>query len=218
LDGQLAWHDGVSSSLDPNVIAANDQVFSAEGGIRVLTGNLGKSVIKISAVDNSHLVITAPAKVFTEQWQLKKAFDEGLLNEDFIAVIRYQGPKANGMPELHQLTPVLSVLQDQGFNVALVTDGRMSGASGTVPAAIHLTPEALDGGLIAKIKDGDMLKLDCHIGELNLMVPDEELQSRKITLPDLSAHHVGMGRELFSIMRGNVSSADEGASVFNFDE
>ncbi len=216
-DGTLDWRDGIQSTLDVNVISANNSVFSKEGGIRVLKGNLGASVIKTSAVDKSHFVINAPAKIFEEQSELQEAFDAGLLNQDFIAVIRYQGPKANGMPELHQLTPILSVLQDKGFKVALVTDGRMSGASGTVPAAIHLTPEALDGGLIAKIKEGDLLKLDCHKGELNLMVSAEELQSRKVVPPDLSAHHVGMGRELFSMMRGNVSRADEGASVFKFD-
>ena len=217
LDGQLAWRTGVTSSLDPQVIAASGQVFNSEGGIRVLSGNLGKSVIKTSAVDESQWLITAPAKIFSEQWQLQKAFAAGLLNQDFIAVIRYQGPRANGMPELHQLTPVLSVLQDRGFRVALVTDGRMSGASGAVPAAIHLTPEALDGGLLAKLQDGDWLRLDCHKGELNVLLPAAELAAREVTVPDLSAHHVGMGRDMFALLRQNVSRADEGASVFKFD-
>ncbi len=217
-NGVLDWRDGIESTLDKNVIAENNSVFSKEGGIKVLKGNLGNSVIKISAVNESHYVVEAPAKVFEEQWQLQDAFDAGLLNEDFIAVICYQGPKANGMPELHKLTPILSVLQDQGFKVALVTDGRMSGASGTVPAAIHLTPEALDNGLIAKIKDGDRLRLDCHKNELSLLVDDLELAKREIKHPDLSHHHTGMGRELFSMMRSSVSSAEQGASIFKFND
>ncbi|MGR6874313.1 phosphogluconate dehydratase [Pseudomonas sp. HK3] len=213
---QLDWRDGIQVSLDSNVIAAPDCVFSKEGGIRVLKGNLGSSVIKTSAVDVSRQVIMAPAKVFEEQSQLQAAFDAGELTDNFIAVVRYQGPKSNGMPELHKLTPILSVLQDKGLSVALVTDGRMSGASGSVPAAIHLTPEALDGGLIAKVKDGDILSLDCHKGELSLLVSDDELLQRNIMPPDLSPHHVGMGRELFSMMREKVGSAEIGASVFDF--
>jgi phosphogluconate dehydratase len=215
-NGQLDWRDGIQFSLDETVISAQHSVFCEEGGIRVLKGNLGNCVIKTSAVDISRQVIVAPAKVFEEQSQLQNAFDAGELTENFIAVMRYQGPKANGMPELHKLTPILSVLQDKGLQVALVTDGRMSGASGSVPAAIHLTPEALDGGLIAKIRDGDILSLDCNKGELNLLVSDLELAKREITVPDLSAHNVGMGRELFSMMREKVGSAEVGASVFSF--
>ena len=217
-NGTLDWRDGIKATLDKQVVAENNTVFSKQGGIKVLKGNLGNSVIKTSAVNESHYVIEAPAKIFEEQWQLQDAFDAGLLNEDFIAVIRYQGPKANGMPELHKLTPILAVQQDKGFNVALVTDGRMSGASGTVPAAIHLTPEALDNGLIAKIHDGDMLRLDCHKNELSLLVDDCELEKRVIKQPDLSQHHIGMGRELFSMMRNSVGSAEQGASVFKFND
>ena len=215
-NGLLDWRDGMQFSLDENIISAQGSVFCEEGGIRVLKGNLGNCVIKTSAVDVSRQVIVAPAKIFEEQSQLQDAFDAGELTENFIAVVRYQGPKANGMPELHKLTPILSVLQDKGLQVALVTDGRMSGASGSVPAAIHLTPEALDGGLIAKIQQGDILSLDCHKGELNLLVPDSELAIREVTVPNLAAHHVGMGRELFSIMREKVGSAEVGASVFSF--
>ncbi len=214
-NGKLNWRDGIKSTLDSNVIAENSSVFNEEGGIKVLKGNLGKCVIKTSAVGESHLIIKAPAKVFEGQSQLQDAFDNDLLKQDFIAVIRYQGPKANGMPELHKLTPILAILQEQGLKIALVTDGRMSGASGTVAAAIHVTPEALDGGLIAKIQDGDMLSLDCHKGELNLLVSTSKLAKRKITAPDLSHHHVGMGRELFAFMREKVSSAEEGACVFD---
>ena len=148
--------------------------FSHEGGLRLMLGNLGRSVIKISAVAPEHRVVEAPARVFDDQQQLAAAFDAGELEQDVIAVVRYQGPAANGMPELHKMTPYLGILQDRGFRVALVTDGRMSGASGKVPAAIHLTPEALAGGPIAKIRDGDLLRLDAETGELNCLVPADE--------------------------------------------
>ena len=154
------------------------QPFSADGGLRLLQGNLGRAVVKVSAVKPAHRVVRAPAVVFTDQKQLDVRFKAGELERDFIAVVREQGPRANGMPELHKLTPVLGVLQDRGFKVALVTDGRMSGASGKVPAAIHLSPEALDGGAIARIEEGDMITLNCETGELRLEVDDATLAAR----------------------------------------
>ncbi|MCP4991236.1 MAG: phosphogluconate dehydratase, partial [Colwellia sp.] len=177
-NGELKWVDGVEASLDEAVITTVKKPFKKDGGLRVLKGNLGISVIKTSSLREGSFVIKAPAVVFEDQNELQTAFDAGELEKDFVAVVRFQGPKARGMPELHKLTPLLGVLQDKGFKVALVTDGRMSGASGKVPAAIHLCPEALDGGLIAKINDGDMINLDGETGELTLLVDEQELASR----------------------------------------
>ncbi|WP_394182541.1 phosphogluconate dehydratase [Marinomonas posidonica] len=215
-NGELIWRDGPSESLDLDVVRPIENPFSKEGGLSLLKGNLGRSVIKVSAVKEESRVIEAPAAVFHSQHELADAIGSGKLKRDCVAVIRFQGPKALGMPELHKLTPFLGNLQDQGYKVALVTDGRMSGASGKVPAAIHLTPEALAGGLIAKIQDGDMVRLDANEGTLSLLVSDEELQNREPATQDLTASHQGMGRELFSGQRILVSGAEQGAcSLFN---
>ena len=182
--------------------------------MKLLKGNLGRSVIKISAVKPEHRLIEAPARVFHSQDGLQEAFKAGELNADMIAVIRFSGPKAIGMPELHKLTPALGVLQDRGLKVALVTDGRMSGASGKVPAAIHMTPEAVDGGPISKIRDGDLLRLDAEAGTLTFLGDEAEFNSRTPALEDLRPQHSGMGRELFAGFRALVGPADRGASVF----
>ncbi len=202
-------------SGDPKVLTTIDKPFQANGGLKMLHGNLGKAVIKISAVKPERHIIEAPAIVFHTQKELQDAFKRGdLNNRDFIAVVRFQGPKANGMPELHQLTPPLGVLQDRGFKVALVTDGRMSGASGKVPAAIHITPEASDGGPIARIRDGDIVRLDATTGTLEVLVDATEFAARPAATADLSENEFGMGRELFGAFRRNVGHADQGASVF----
>lgn len=216
-DGQLIWVDGIEKSLDDSVIATVAKPFKRDGGLKTLKGNLGTSVLKTSSLREGSYVIKAPAIVFEDQHELQAAFDNGELEKDFVAVVRFQGPKARGMPELHKLTPPLGVLQDKGFKVALVTDGRMSGASGKVPAAIHLCPEALDGGLIAKVKTGDMINLDGETGELTLLVDEQELAARDNALFQVNGHHQGMGRELFGFMRRNLSSAETGACSL-FDE
>jgi phosphogluconate dehydratase len=216
LDGEgLRWVDGARASLDTAVLRGADDPFAPDGGLKTLTGNLGTAVIKTSAVDRQHRTVTAPAAVFDSQEAFLCAFQSGSLDRDFVAVLRYQGPKALGMPELHKLTPALGVLQDRGHRVALVTDGRMSGASGKVPAAIHLTPEAATGGPMDRVLDGDVITLDADAGALTLHVPDDEFATRAPTgrapTPD---EWVGTGRELFASMRAAVGPADEGASVF----
>ena len=211
---KLIWKAINAQSADPAVVTTTDKPFQADGGIRLLTGNIGRSVIKVSAVAEQHRIIEAPAMVFDDQLDLQPAFDRGLMNKDLIAVVRFQGPQANGMPELHKMTPFLGILQDKGFKVALVTDGRMSGASGKVPAAIHLTPEAVCGGNIAKIRDGDMLRLDASKGELIALVDDTEWQAREIVARQSTNHRAGTGRELFGFMRHQVCSAEQGATVF----
>ncbi|CDZ66524.1 Phosphogluconate dehydratase [Neorhizobium galegae bv. orientalis] len=203
-----------NESGDLKVLAPIETPFQSNGGLKMLKGNLGKAVIKISAVKPERHIVEAPAIVFHDQHGLQEAFKRGELNRDFIAVVRFQGPKANGMPELHRLTPPLGVLQDRGFKVALVTDGRMSGASGKVPAAIHITPEASDGGPIAKIKDGDMIRLDAVAGTLEVLVDAAEFGARTPVVVDLSDNEFGMGRELFAPFRRHVGTADMGASVF----
>ena len=208
---QLIWVDGPLESLNKSIIRSASDPFSKDGGIKILQGNLGRSVIKTAAVDEDHRIIDAPAIVFLEQQELIDAFKRGELDKDFIAVLPFQGPKQNGMPELHQLTPTLTILQKRGYNVALVTDGRMSGASGKVPAAIHLWPEAKDGGLIAKIRTGDFLHLDANNGEL-YCDNFEEIENRIATVKD-NSDTIGYGRELFSNFRSIVSSSEEGASV-----
>lgn len=214
--GELKWVDCVEASLDETVITTAAKPFKKDGGLRIMKGNLGSSVIKTSSLREGSFVIKAPAIVFEDQHELQTAFDAGELEKDFIAVVRFQGPKARGMPELHKLTPLLGVLQDKGFKVALVTDGRMSGASGKVPAAIHLCPEALDGGLIAKVKDGDMINLNGETGELTLLVDSQELAARELSSFQKNGHHQGMGREIFGFMRRNLSSAETGAcSLFD---
>jgi phosphogluconate dehydratase len=215
-NGQLIWVDGVKVSGDDQVIATADKPFKSDGGLKVLKGNLGVSVLKTSSLREGSFVIEAPAVVFEDQHELDIAFNAGELEKDFIAVVRFQGPKARGMPELHKLTPPLGVLQDKGFKVALVTDGRMSGASGKVPAAIHLCPEALDGGLISKIQTGDMISLNGETGELSLLVTEDVLAARENAIFQVNGHHQGMGRELFGFMRRNLSSAETGAcSLFD---
>ncbi|MBT4443560.1 MAG: phosphogluconate dehydratase [Oceanospirillaceae bacterium] len=208
--GKLVWQPAPQKSADTDVLRAASDPFSATGGLVTLQGNVGRAVAKVSAVKSAHWVVEAPAKVFDNQADFEQAFKQGLLEQDFIAVLRFQGPQACGMPELHKLTPYLGVLQDRGFKVALVTDGRMSGASGKVPAAIHLYPEAKAGGVIGKIENDDLLILDCHNGSLELLVDAKVLASRPQAeqQPDLG---VGMGRELFANMRQHVSAAELGA-------
>jgi phosphogluconate dehydratase len=210
LDGdRLVWKEGAAASLDRELLRPVDDAFQAEGGLRLLRGPLGRAVIKTSAVKPQHLVIEAPALVFDDQEALLAAHKRGELNRDFVAVVRFQGPKANGMPELHSLTPALGVQLDKGYQVALVTDGRMSGASGKVPAAIHVTPEAADGGPLAYVRDGDIIRLDATTGELAIKVETNELMSRTPATCPLSGH--GYGRELFGWMRRAVGPADAGA-------
>ena len=213
-EGGLHHVEGVAASADLSVLRPAQKPFQAEGGLRLLTGNLGRSVIKISAVSREHWVVEAPARVFDDQLALQRAFEQGELHGDMVAVVRFQGPAANGMPELHKLTPYLSSMQDKGFQVALVTDGRMSGASGKVPAAIHLSPEALSGGAIGKICDGDMIRLDAVKGELSVLVDEAQWQARpQAVRPSLTSEE-GTGRELFAHMRQGVSPAELGASIF----
>ena len=213
LDGErLAWRPVPAASGDTDVLRPVSDPFSADGGLRLLTGNLGRSVIKVSAVKPQHRVVKAPAVVVHDQQELLAKFKAGELEKDFVAVVRYQGPRANGMPELHKLTPPLAVLQDKGFKVALVTDGRMSGASGKVPAAIHVTPEALAGGALARVMDGDIITLDAERGLLKVDVDETTLAARTVRDPDLSHHQHGTGRELFGLFRTHVSGAEQGAS------
>ena len=210
-DERLQWQDSPVSSLDEEVLRDCNNPFDRSGGLNLLQGNLGRGVIKVSAVQPQHRIVEAPAIVFDDQNDIVAAFKAGKLEQDFIAVLRYQGPQANGMPELHKLTPPLGVLQDRGFKVALVTDGRMSGASGKVPAAIHLSPECASGGPLAKVRTGDLIRLDANTGELSVLVEAGEFASR-IPLASSAQHHdVGMGRELFGGFRQNASSSEEGA-------
>ncbi|SON56276.1 Phosphogluconate dehydratase [Hartmannibacter diazotrophicus] len=213
-DGTVKWQPIPGDSADESVLRPASNPFQATGGLQVLKGNLGRSVIKISAVKADRHIIEAPAIVFHSQEAMQDAFKAGQLDKDFVAVIRFQGPKANGMPELHKLTPALGVLQDRGRMVALVTDGRMSGASGKVPAAIHVTPEAADGGPIAKVKTGDIVRLDATTGTLEVLVDAAEWDAREIVTADLSDNEWGIGRDLFTSFRRAVGRAEEGASVF----
>jgi phosphogluconate dehydratase len=216
--GRIAWRPCPAESLDPAVLASAKSPFSADGGLRLMNGNLGRGVIKVSAVAPEHRVVRAPAVLFDDQEDLIAAFKRGELERDFIAVVRFQGPRANGMPELHQLTPSLTLLQDRGFQVALVTDGRMSGASGKVPAAIHISPECAMGGPLAKVRDGDMLRLDATTGELIAEVPADEWERRELATKDLSGNGFGNGRELFSGLRQIADTAERGACTFQFDD
>ncbi len=211
---KLLWKPYPAESGDETVVRTAAHPFNESGGLRLLKGNLGRSVIKISAVPENRHIIEAPAIIFDSQEELLQAFDRGELERDFVAVVRFQGPKANGMPELHKLTPPLAVLQNKGFVVAIVTDGRMSGASGKIPAAIHLSPEASAGGAIAKIRDGDIIRLNAAVGTLNALVDEDTWAEREaVELSDTKRHHNshGIGRELFGGMRRNVLSAEEGA-------
>jgi len=213
-DGGVVREAAPAKSGDEKVLAPFAKAFQPTGGLKVLSGNLGKAIIKTSAVKPERRFIEAPAMVFDSQQALNDAFKAGNLDRDFVAVVRFQGPKANGMPELHKLTTVLGVLQDRGRQVALVTDGRMSGASGKVPAAIHVTPEALEGGLIGKVRDGDTVRLDAEAGTLEVIVPAEELSARKVPAIDLTANSYGFGRELFAGFRQLAARADHGAAAF----
>jgi phosphogluconate dehydratase len=215
-DGSLIWRPAPAESGDPEVLRPADNPFSEEGGLRLLTGMLGEGVSKVSAVRPSHRFVEAPAIVFESQEALKAAFDAGKLDRDFVAVVRFQGAAANGMPELHGLTPVLGVLQDRGHRVALVTDGRMSGASGKIPSAIHLSPEAAHGGPISKVRDGDVIRLDAEAGRLDILVDPAEFHARAAAEFRPNRAPAGLGRELFDLFRMNVSSAATGASPFNF--
>ena len=211
---KISWKDLPEKSGDDTIIRSIDNPFNESGGLRLLKGNIGRSVIKISAVPEDRHVIEAPALIFNSQEELLSAFDEEKLDQDFIAVIRFQGPKANGMPELHKLTPPLSVIQNKGFKVAIVTDGRMSGASGKIPAAIHMSPEAAAGGAIAKIREGDIIRLNAVVGSMNVLIDDDEWDKRKpveMTENQKINNGHGIGRELFGNMRKNVLSAEEGA-------
>ncbi|MBZ7930574.1 phosphogluconate dehydratase [Campylobacter molothri] len=213
IDGKLIYKDGIKVSKEENILRNIENPFSKNGGVRILKGNIGRAVIKISAVKEEHQIIKAPAMVFHSQQEFLNKFQNKELQKDFIAVLPYQGPRSNGMPELHKLTPPLGILQDQGFKVALVTDGRMSGASGKVPAAIHMSPEALLDGNIAKIKDGDMLLLDAKNGILEILIDEKEWKERKI--PKLEKEEIfGCGRELFAGFRTQTSSAETGAMSF----
>ncbi|MGQ2978415.1 MAG: phosphogluconate dehydratase [Polaromonas sp.] len=212
-DGKLAWHE-MGPSKDEGIVRPAAAPFSASGGLKLLQGNLGRSVIKVSAVPDDRHVIEAPARVFDSQEALHLAFQAGELDRDVICVVRWQGPQANGMPELHKLTPPLAVLQGKGFRVALVTDGRMSGASGKVPAAIHVSPEAAAGGPLAKVRDGDVILVDSISGTLEVKVPAADWAAREsAVMPEALgvANGLGMGRELFAGMRRNALAAEEGA-------
>jgi phosphogluconate dehydratase len=212
LDGEnLVWKDAPPASLDETMLRPAFHPFNPEGGMRLVQGNLGRATFKTSAVDPSRWTIEAPARVFSDQDAVLAAFKAGELNCDVVVVVRFQGPRANGMPELHKLTPSLGILQDQGFRVALVTDGRMSGASGKVPAAIHVSPEALGGGPLAKICDGDVVRLCANRGELNALVDDDVWDTREYALTPPPA--LGTGRELFALMRHGADGAERGASA-----
>ncbi|MGH2268205.1 phosphogluconate dehydratase [Campylobacter taeniopygiae] len=213
IDGKIVYKDGVKTSKEENILRNIENPFSQNGGVKILKGNIGRAVIKISAVKEEYQIIKAPAMVFYSQQEFLNKFQNKELQKDFIAVFPYQGPRSNGMPELHKLTPPLGILQDQGFKVALVTDGRMSGASGKVPAAIHMSPEALLDGDIAKIKDGDILLLDAKNGILEILIDEKEWKERKI--PKLDKKEIfGCGRELFAGFRTQTSSAETGAMSF----
>ncbi|WP_423759168.1 phosphogluconate dehydratase [Burkholderia sp. NLJ2] len=215
IDGKLTWVDGAAESHDTKVLRGIGDPFQPDGGLRLMQGRLGRGVIKISAVAPEHRKVTAPAIVFDSQEAVQEAFDRGELKRDFVAVVRFQGARANGMPELHRLTPLLGVLQDQGFHVALVTDGRMSGASGKVPAVIHVSPEALLAGPLGKVKTGDTLVIDAEAGVLDIEVDDAEWQARPVAQPLHQAENeVGFGRELFGVFRAAAAPAEQGASVF----
>ena len=211
IDGALVWRDGARDSLNHKILRPVSDAFKPAGGLKQLSGNLGQGVIKVSAVDEDRQLIEAPARVFHSQDAVKAAFKAGEFTADTVVVVRFQGPKANGMPELHGLTPTLSVLQDRGLRVALVTDGRMSGASGKVPAAIHVSPEAADGGPLARLQDGDIIRLDARAGTLSVLAPD--FASRPPATPDLSGNTHGLGRELFEMFRQSVGPSTAGAGV-----
>jgi phosphogluconate dehydratase len=213
IDGRLVWTPAPEKGLEPSILGTLEAPQQATGGIKLVSGNLGRAVIKTSAVKADRHMVEAPARVFTSQEAFAKAFKAGELNRDVVVVVRFQGPKANGMPELHSLTPPLAVLQDKGFKVALLTDGRMSGASGKVLAAIHVAPEALAGGPIAKIRDGDPIRIDAVSGRMEAMVPEEEWSRRDVAVSRPNEDAFGIGRDMFAPFRAMVGAADDGASV-----
>jgi phosphogluconate dehydratase len=213
-DGKLVWRDGVSTSGDEAVLRPVTTPFADDGGLRLLTGNMGRACVKVSAVKPEQRIVEAPARVFKDQASLHLAFEAGELERDVVVVVRGQGPRATGMPELHKLMPPLGVLQDRGFRVALVTDGRMSGASGKVLAAIHVSPESMAGGLVGKVRDGDIIRVDAEAGTLDALVPQSEWHARDIDTSVIKGVTRGMGRELFGVFRHNISSAEQGASPF----
>ncbi|EJN08011.1 phosphogluconate dehydratase [Herbaspirillum sp. YR522] len=212
--GKVVWRDAPTKSADEAVVGTVAQPFAPDGGLKLLKGNLGRSVSKISAVKHEHRRVEAPAVVFHSQEAFMAAFKAGELDRDFVAVITFQGPRANGMPELHSLTPALGILQDKGRHVALVTDGRMSGASGKVPSAIHVTPEVLGGGPLGRVRTGDMIRLDTEAGILEALVPADEWERRALDTADLFDNQHGMGRELFSMFRNAVGTAEQGGATF----
>jgi phosphogluconate dehydratase len=215
LDGdKVVYRDLPEQSGDENVLRKWTNPFSDNGGLVLVQGNLGRAVMKISAVKKDHHIVEAPAKTFDSQEAFMHAYQAGQLNTDFVAVIRFQGPRANGMPELHALTPALSNLQDAGYHVAMVTDGRMSGASGKVPAAIHVSPEILAGGPLGLVRDGDIIRVDATAGTLDALVPGDVWASRRMATADLTSSHIGMGRELFAVFRNAISEAEQGAATF----
>ena len=218
VDGELIWEQGPDQSLDDKVVATVKKPFSTTGGLHLIQGNLGRGMSKISAVAEEHQVVEAPAMVFDDQDDVVAAFKRGEMDKDLIVVLRFQGPKANGMPELHKLTPLLGSLQDKGFKVAIVTDGRMSGASGKVPSAIHICPECEEGGPLTRVRTGDMIYLNTQIGELNIQIDNHIFENRTQCIKGSTEHHYGMGRELFDSFRKGVSSAETGAiNMFNND-
>jgi phosphogluconate dehydratase len=211
VEGRLSWQDGPKASLNDRILRPAADPFQPTGGLRQLSGNLGRGVIKVSAVAPERHIIEAPCRIFHDQNDVKAAFKAGEITTDTVVVVRFQGPSANGMPELHSLTPSLTILQDRGLKMALVTDGRMSGASGKVPAAIHVSPEAAKGGPLARLRDGDIVRLDAVAGTLTCLAPD--FDSRTPITADLSANAHGLGRELFEAFRRNVGTSETGAAV-----
>jgi len=210
-NGTLSWQDGAGETLNDKILRPATDPFQPTGGLKALDGNLGRGIIKVSAVAPERHLIEAPARLFQDQDEVKAAFRRGEFTEDTVVVVRFQGPRANGMPELHSLTPTLSVLQDRGLKVALVTDGRMSGASGKVPAAIHVCPEAADGGPLARLRDGDLIRLDARAGRLDVLT--EGALDRPPVVPDLSANEAGLGRDLFAAFRAHAGPATQGAGI-----
>jgi len=213
-NGKVVFRDATAVSGDENVLRPATNPFNNNGGMVLVKGNLGRAVMKVSAVKQEHYSVEAPALTFDSQEDFMHAYKDGKLNRDFVAVVRFQGPRANGMPELHALTPALANLQDAGFKVAMVTDGRMSGASGKVPAAIHVSPEILAGGPLGLVRDGDIIRVDANDGTMEALVPADVWAQRKQCTADLTSSHIGMGRELFSMFRNSISAAEEGAATF----
>ena len=218
IDGALEWRPSPAPGQAPDILSSVDQPFRAKGGLKLVAGNLGRCVTKISAVDESHWLIEAPCRVFDSQEAVQAAFNADELDKDIVVVVRFQGPRANGMPELHKLMPVLGVLQDRGHRVALVTDGRLSGASGKVPTAIHLTPECMVGGGLSKLRDGDVVRLDCSAGTVDALVADDVWQQREVQTNPAPTEVFGFGRELFSAFRQGAGDAEQGACTFDADD